>query len=140
MPQRLHDTRVSIAHGRQVAGRPDIRHRKLRPLHFLHDRSEDDERPRVVQPDVRGICDDANHFDVTTLRFAYADGRSHNAEALLVHPKTGRLYVVTKNSSGGAVYRAPAQLRTGAVNILTKVADAPASYLATVLVPPAGRP
>ena len=30
-------------------------------------RPEDDERPRVVQLDVRRIGDDADHFDVTTL-------------------------------------------------------------------------
>src|SRR5262245_33779177 len=68
MTQRLHDARVSIAHRREVATRADIRHRKLRPPHFLQNRSEDDERPRVVELAVRGICDDADHFDVTTLR------------------------------------------------------------------------
>jgi len=34
----------------------------------LQNRSKHDERPRVVQLDVRGIGDHANHFDVTTLR------------------------------------------------------------------------
>ena len=67
MPQRLHDARVSIAHRREVAARTDIRHRKLRPRQVLQNRPEDDERPRVVELAVRGIGDDADHFDVTTL-------------------------------------------------------------------------
>lgn len=65
--------------------------------------------------------------DFKLFRFRYADGKSRNAEALLVHPKTGRLYVVSKEDDGGAVYRAPAELKTGAVNLLRKVADAPAT-------------
>ena len=67
MTQRLHDARVSIAHRREVAARTDIRHRKLRPRQVLQNRPEDDERPRVVELAVRGIGDDADHFDVTTL-------------------------------------------------------------------------
>ncbi len=67
MPQRLYDARVSIAHRREVAARAHIRHRKLRPRQVLQNRPEDDERPRVVEPAVRGIGDNADHFDVTTL-------------------------------------------------------------------------
>lgn len=57
--------------------------------------------------------------------FTYPDG-PHDAEALLVHPRTGRLHVVTKSSSGGGVYRAPASLSRSRSNELTRVADAPA--------------
>ena len=67
MTQRLHDARVAIAHRREVAARTDIRHRKLRPRQVLQNRSEDDERPRVVELAVRGISDDADHFDLTTV-------------------------------------------------------------------------
>lgn len=61
----------------------------------------------------------AQRFD-----FAYADGR-HNSEGIMVHPVTGRLYVVTKSESGGAIYAAPEKLSTTSVNQLTKVASAP---------------
>lgn len=40
--------------------------------------------------------------------FTYPDGGAHDAEALLVHPKTGAILVVTKETSGVAgVYRFP---------------------------------
>lgn len=47
----------------------------------------------------------------------YADG-AHNAETLLVHPSTGRLFVVTKGVFGGQVYAAPARLRENQPNVL----------------------
>ncbi len=65
MPQCFHDARVSIAHRREVAARADVHHRKLRPRQVLQNWSKDDERPRVVELAVRGIGDDADHFDVT---------------------------------------------------------------------------
>ncbi|RJK97917.1 hypothetical protein [Vallicoccus soli] len=60
-----------------------------------------------------------------TYRLAYEDG-PRDAEALLVHPWTGRLYVVSKDYRGGAVYEAPAALSTTGVNVLRRVASAPA--------------
>ena len=42
----------------------------------------------------------------TWFRFTYPDG-PHDAEALLVHPRTGRVFVATKDLSGAALYRAP---------------------------------
>ncbi|TDE56037.1 hypothetical protein E1295_12355 [Nonomuraea mesophila] len=59
----------------------------------------------------------------TRYRFRYADG-ARNAEGLMVHPETGRLYVVSKEFAG-SVYAAPKRLRTGRTNILRKVARAP---------------
>lgn len=56
-------------------------------------------------------------------RFRYADG-PRNAEGIMVHPRTGRLYVVSKEFSGG-VYAAPAKLRTDRVNVLRRVGPAP---------------
>jgi hypothetical protein len=55
----------------------------------------------------------------------YPDG-PRNAETLLVNPSTGRLYVVSKLVEGAAVYEAPLPLRTDRVNVLTRVASAPA--------------
>jgi hypothetical protein len=64
--------------------------------------------------------------DVSWARFRlrYEDGR-HDAETLLVDPRTGQLYVVSKAESGAGVYAAPRDLRTGKVNVLRRVADAP---------------
>ncbi|MEU6412116.1 hypothetical protein [Microbispora sp. NPDC046933] len=56
-------------------------------------------------------------------RFRYADG-PRNAEGVMVDPRTGRLYVVSKEFSGG-VYAAPAKLRTDKVNVLRRVGPAP---------------
>ncbi len=54
----------------------------------------------------------------------YPDG-PRNAEALLVDPVTGRLFIVSKRVQGAAVYRLPRTLRTDRVNTLTRVAKAP---------------
>ncbi len=55
-----------------------------------------------------------------TFEFTYAD-RPHNAEALLASPKRGRLWVVTKQLAHGSLYRLPAPLRSGVVNIARKI-------------------
>lgn len=47
-----------------------------------------------------------------------------DAEALLVHPGTGRLYVVTKGVFGGVVYAAPVSLSTEVANPLRQVGRA----------------
>lgn len=65
----------------------------------------------------------------TRFRLVYPDG-SHNAEALLVRPNTGRVFIVSKQDSGAAVYRAPERLRAGAANRLTRVRSAPARVTA----------
>ncbi|MEU8250777.1 hypothetical protein [Nonomuraea sp. NPDC048916] len=56
-------------------------------------------------------------------RFRYEDG-ARNAEGLMVHPRTGRLYVVSKEFAG-SVYAAPKRLRADRPNILRRVAAAP---------------
>ena len=49
---------------------------------------------------------------------------AHDAETLLVHPTTGRLYIVTKTYVGQAsLYAAPERLVTTGPNTLTRVAD-----------------
>ena len=58
-----------------------------------------------------------------TLRATYPDGR-HNAESLLCHPQTGRLFIITKTNDGKCgVYAFPAMLRTDAIMKLELVAD-----------------
>lgn len=62
----------------------------------------------------------------TRFDFTYPDG-PHDAEALMVDPRGGQLFIVTKSHDGGAVYEAPRELRTDAPNPLTRVASAPAN-------------
>ncbi len=58
----------------------------------------------------------------TSFRLRYPDGPG-DAETLLVHPRTGRLYVVTKPlSGGGLVYAAPERLDPDGPNVLEQVA------------------
>ncbi|MFD0021077.1 WD40 repeat domain-containing protein [Streptomyces sp. NPDC058382] len=61
----------------------------------------------------------ATQFDVK-----YADG-PRNAEALMVHPKTGRVYIASKKEGGGGLYEGPAELTTGAVNVFRRVGEVP---------------
>ncbi|MFF9477925.1 hypothetical protein [Streptomyces sp. NPDC014733] len=59
----------------------------------------------------------ATQFDVK-----YDDG-PRDAEALMVHPKTGRVYIASKKQGGGgALYAAPEQLSTSGTNVFRKVA------------------
>lgn len=60
-----------------------------------------------------------------TFGLRYPDG-PHDAETLLVHPRTGRVLVVSKRPVvGGVVYRAPSRLDAGVVHRLTAVARVP---------------
>ncbi|MFD3489673.1 WD40 repeat domain-containing protein [Streptomyces sp. NPDC058690] len=61
----------------------------------------------------------ATQFDVK-----YADG-ARNAEALMVHPKTGRVYIASKNEDGGGLYEGPARLTTGRTNVFRRVGEVP---------------
>ncbi|HEV3469758.1 MAG TPA: hypothetical protein VG148_10590 [Pyrinomonadaceae bacterium] len=67
-------------------------------------------RPRATEP-------------AEAIRFKYPDGR-HNAEALLVHPSTGDIYVVVKSGEPGCgVYRLRAAQVTAGVNTLERVGE-----------------
>ncbi|MFJ3436228.1 WD40 repeat domain-containing protein [Streptomyces cyaneofuscatus] len=61
----------------------------------------------------------ATQYDVK-----YADG-ARNAEALMVHPTTGRVYIASKNEDGGGLYEGPARLTTGAPNTFRRVGEVP---------------
>jgi hypothetical protein len=54
----------------------------------------------------------------------YPDG-AHDAEALVSHPVTGQLFVITKGVFAGTVYAAPLHLRVDGLNRLKAVGDAP---------------
>lgn len=61
--------------------------------------------------------------EATAYELRYPDGAS-DAEALLAHPGTGRLYVVTKGVFGAVVYAAPVRLSAAAVDPLRKIGRA----------------
>ncbi|MFS4107374.1 WD40 repeat domain-containing protein [Streptomyces sp. PD-S100-1] len=51
----------------------------------------------------------------------YADG-PRDAESLVVHPKTGRVYIVDKKEDGGHLFEGPARLSTSGANIFKPIA------------------
>ncbi|MFD4787621.1 WD40 repeat domain-containing protein [Streptomyces sp. NPDC058459] len=51
----------------------------------------------------------------------YSDG-PRDAESLVVHPKTGRVYIVDKNEDGGHLYEGPARLSSSGTNVFRPVA------------------
>lgn len=66
---------------------------------------------RIPEPKVSANTASSTAADPMTtgmaevMKYSYSDG-SHNAETLLVHPKTGDIYIVTKEKSGPAsVYK-----------------------------------
>ncbi|MFJ4711491.1 WD40 repeat domain-containing protein [Streptomyces sp. NPDC088785] len=50
----------------------------------------------------------------------YADG-PRNAESMMVHPKTGRVYIIEKGEDGGGLYEGPAALDSGATNTFRRI-------------------
>ncbi|MEU9234550.1 WD40 repeat domain-containing protein [Streptomyces subrutilus] len=54
----------------------------------------------------------------------YADG-PRNAEALMVHPVTGRVYIASKHESTGGLYEGPEKLSASEPNVFRRVADVP---------------
>ncbi|MFG3284245.1 WD40 repeat domain-containing protein [Streptomyces sp. NPDC048111] len=54
----------------------------------------------------------------------YADG-PRNAEALMVHPRTGRVYIASKRENGGGLYEGPARLSASGTNVFRRVGEVP---------------
>ncbi len=54
------------------------------------------------------------------IRVKYPDG-ARNAEALLVHPRTGDLYIVSKAADSAGVYKLAAPFAAGAIHTLARV-------------------
>ncbi len=105
----------AIGSGRDARGRPvlwvaDIGdNRDSWPEVRLH---------RVREP--RRLVD--QNLRATTYRFTYPD-RPHNAEAIMTHPASERVWVVTKQSARGRLYELPA-LRRDRVVVARPVEDA----------------
>lgn len=106
------------------------------PYLYAGDIGDNEERRDVVtvyrfpEPDVTnakgaGVASPRDTTPVTalaeTLRLKYPDG-AHNAEALLVHPSTGDLYVVTKGVDSAGVYKLAAPFDAAATYTLARVA------------------
>ena len=72
-----------------------------------------------------------------TYELVYPDG-ARDAEALLSHPLTGQLFVVTKGVFAGTVYAAPMRLRSDAPNRLREVAQAPGIVTDATFLPGGG--
>ncbi|MGW6917496.1 hypothetical protein ACWGB8_27235 [Kitasatospora sp. NPDC054939] len=62
--------------------------------------------------------------DTVRYKVRYEDG-PRDAEALMVHPVTGRAYIASKNQGGGALYQGPEKLAATGVNTFRRIADAP---------------
>jgi hypothetical protein len=107
----------AVATGRDDAGRPAL---------FVGDIGDNLSSQRSVS--VYRLTEPAALRDATVparrYRLRYADG-PHNAEALLVDPRSNRLYVASKQDEGGGLYQAPARLRSNQVNVLRRVAAVP---------------
>ncbi|MGW5402116.1 WD40 repeat domain-containing protein [Streptomyces sp. NPDC003952] len=54
----------------------------------------------------------------------YADG-PRNAEALMVHPVTGRVYIASKDEKAGGLYEGPEALSTSGTNTFRRIGDVP---------------
>jgi hypothetical protein len=88
---------------------------------------------RVTEPDA--LPTDGSSLPVPYERFpfVYPDG-VHNSETLLVHPATGRIFVVTKVANvQGTVYELPLPLQPGQVATMVKVTNAPLPALAGLI-------
>lgn len=90
----------------------------------IGDNLEDQKKVRVFAISEPEDLED-NKMKYRAYDFEYPDG-PHNAEAILVHPGTNRIYLVTKESRGG-IYAGPEQASRDGVNELTRVGDAPAT-------------
>jgi hypothetical protein len=74
---------------------------------------------RIVEPKIDAAPFATKSVSADKIPFEYPDGQ-WNAEALLIHPTTGEIVIVTKGASPG-VYRFPATLTAGTKVTLTKV-------------------
>jgi hypothetical protein len=115
--------------GRTVAPISRGKDGKGRPALFLGDIGDNGERRRnvsvfrVTEPKSLG----RQTITPTWFRFKYPDG-PHDAEALLIDPRDGRLWIATKSLGVGGLYVAPRKLVTEShgINKLHRVADVPA--------------
>ncbi|MDJ1138128.1 hypothetical protein, partial [Streptomyces iconiensis] len=71
-------------------------------------------------PEPRALRDTAVTPTRYTVRY---EGGPRNAESLMVHPKTGRVYIASKSDEGkGGLYAGPSRLSASGVNTFSRVA------------------
>jgi hypothetical protein len=76
---------------------------------------------RVREPDLTREDTTLQTAQAEAFQFRYPDGK-HNAEALVVDPESGRMYVITKSDSAGCeVFRSPVPLKLGEPMTLERV-------------------
>ena len=121
----LEDRRITESSGVVASRRnPD--------LFWTHNDSGDERREfiivyRFAEPEVTDADAASTHESprvtapAEAIRIKYPDG-AHNAEALLIHPLTGDLYVLTKGGDAAGVYKLAAPFDASAVNTLARVA------------------
>jgi hypothetical protein len=83
---------------------------------------------RLAEPELPGgAFVERSTTEYAHYRFAYDDGRNHNAEGLLVDPGSGTVYVVTKLPDGqpSAIYRLPNPLLEADLNVAVEVTTLP---------------
>ena len=73
----------------------------------------------------------------TAYELVYPDG-PRDAEALVRHPLTGQLFVITKGVFAGTVYAAPLRLRADRPNRLVEVGEAPGIVTDATFLPGGG--
>ncbi|MFF8290922.1 WD40 repeat domain-containing protein [Streptomyces sp. NPDC016309] len=73
-------------------------------------------------PEPKELRDQA--VDATQYTVRYADG-PRNAEALMVHPVTGRVYIASKKEDGGGLYEGPARLSADGANVFRRIGEVP---------------
>ncbi|MEV0416145.1 WD40 repeat domain-containing protein [Streptomyces sp. NPDC050448] len=73
-------------------------------------------------PEPKELADVTVNAEQFTVK--YADG-ARNAEALMVHPVTGRVYIASKSEDKGGLYEGPEQLSASGTNVFRRVADLP---------------
>lgn len=80
---------------------------------------------RLPEPDI-AAGQTSGTLTGETFFFTYPGGTARDAESLMVHPRTGAVYVITKDSSGGGVSKVfafPTPLPApGSTTVLTEVA------------------
>jgi len=120
----------ALAPGRDDAGRPAL---------FLGDIGDNRARRPDISvfrfPEPTRLSDQT--VDADWFQFSYPDG-PRDAEALLVDPRDGRIWVATKDVFGGGLYRAPARPRTDRTNPLERVGDVPGLITDGAFLPDGG--
>lgn len=79
--------------------------------------------PVIPNDDAVSTAEPQETEPAEAIRLRYPDGR-HDSEALLVHPKTGRIYLVIKEKSARpGIYAADAPKASGEVVMLTRIGE-----------------